>query len=61
MGGSANQGRDSIYKLVEEDEIADLLDYGHREGMTGRQIIYEEDSTRAWLSAEYCLDPGEFR
>lgn len=61
MVGSANQGRDSIHKLVEEDELADLLDYGYREGMTGRQIIYEEDSTSAWLSAEYCLDSGELR
>lgn len=61
MVGSAKQGRDSIYELVEEDEVAEILEYGHRIGMSGRDIIYAEDSTTEWLSAEYSLDMDELR
>lgn len=61
MAGSANQGRDSVYKLVEEDELSDLSNHRYREGMTGRDIIYEQDSMTAWLSADYSLDSWELR
>lgn len=61
MPGSANQGRDSILKLVEEDQITDLLEYSHREGLSGRDIIYKEESMTEWLSAEYCLELKNYR
>jgi hypothetical protein len=56
MVGSANQGRDSIEELVQEEELSDLADFSYREGLGDREIIYEEDSTTSWLSAEYTID-----
>ena len=56
MAGSAKQGRDSIEKLVEEEQISDLADFSYRKGLGDREIIYEEDSTTAWISAEYAID-----
>lgn len=61
MPGSSQQGRDSIYELVEEEEISDILEYSHREGFTGRDIIYRDDSMTEWLSAEYSIDVQDFR
>ncbi|QKQ98123.1 hypothetical protein GKQ38_01120 [Candidatus Nanohaloarchaea archaeon] len=60
MVGSPYQGRESIEKLVQEEELPDLSDFSYREGLSGdRDIIYEEDSMKAWLSAEYSLDLSE--
>lgn len=56
MVRSANQGRDSINELVEEEQMTDLADFSYREGLGDREIVYEEDSTTAWISAEYTLD-----
>ena len=56
MGGSPTQGRDRIKELVEEEQISDLADFSYRKGLGDREIVYEEDSTTAWISAEYALD-----
>jgi hypothetical protein len=46
----------SVEALVEDEEVADLLDYRYMEGMTGRDIIYEEGSMKKWISSEYSVD-----
>ncbi|MFB6192636.1 MAG: hypothetical protein ABEK00_00115 [Candidatus Nanohaloarchaea archaeon] len=56
MVGSAYQGRESIERLVQEDELPDLSDFSYREGLGEREILYEEDSTTAWIGAEYTLE-----
>lgn len=56
MVGSANQGRESIDKLVQEEELSDLSDFSYKEGLGDREILYEDDSTTAWLSADYTID-----
>jgi len=61
MVGSDRQGRDTIGKLVEEDEISDLLEYDHMEGMADRDIIYQQDSTKNWISANESIDLNEYR
>jgi len=61
MVGSDRQGRDTISKLVEEDEISDLLEYDHMESMADRDIIYQQDSTKKWMSANESIDLQEYR
>ena len=56
MAGSPTQGRDRIKELVEEEQISDLADFSYRKGLGDREIVYEQDSTTSWLSAEYALD-----
>lgn len=52
---SANQGRDTIAKLVYESEVADLTEYGASEG--DETIIYYRDgSVNAWISSTGDVD-----
>lgn len=58
MVGSTHQGRDSIEKLVYEDEVPDLTQFSYMEGL-GKGVIYDEENPDAWVDAEYTVNISE--
>lgn len=59
MPCSANQGRDSIGKLVYEEKIADLSDYSHRETKDETTLIhstYQDSSADEWIDSPNPID-----